>query len=81
MPNYTLDRSGPGKPWQCYFQRRDGSRFRKSTKETDKARAHVIAREWERVHADPTYKAANEITVGRAARNLEVALESRGLSE
>jgi integrase len=73
---------GPGGPSSLSSVRASvWQRFRRSTKETDKKRAHGVAKRWEHEHADPTYRPANAITFGAAARNLETALESRGLSQ
>ncbi len=45
-----------------------------------KSRAHAIAKEWERKHADPTHQAAHSTTLATAADQVTSALQDRGRS-
>lgn len=78
---YELFRRSESPFWFVNFIDREGRRVRQSTKESDKRRAHVVARELERKLADPTYRTANETTVGEAAVNLAEHLENTGKAE
>jgi integrase len=77
---YELFRVDGSPYWYCYFLDRNGKRVRKSTKETVAARAHAVAREWERRYADPTYRAANDTTLDDACENLIEYLANKGRS-
>lgn len=78
---YQLYRRGRSPFWYVDFTDRDGQRVRTSTKESDKKRAHAVARELERQLADPTYRATNETTIGVACDNLREHLTNKGRAE
>jgi integrase len=72
---YELYRRDGGQRWHAYFIDREGVRQRKSTRQTDKRRAAVVADEWYRRLADPTYSAANATSLQDAAKHLIEALK------
>lgn len=78
---YELYRRPRSPFWYVDFISRDGRRVRTSTKESDQKRAHIVARDLERLHGDPTYNAANARTIGTAAVALKEHLENRGRSK
>ncbi len=81
MPTHTpyeLFRVEGSPFWYVYIRDRQGNRLRKTTRETDKTRAHAVARELERRFADPTYSAAHATTIAVAADNLKEFLENAG---
>jgi integrase len=72
---YQLYQRDGGTRWQAYFIDRAGKRHRCSTKQTDKRKATVVADEWYRKLADPTYSAAHATTIQSAAGDLIEALK------
>ncbi len=72
---YKLYRRDGGDRWHAYFIDREGNRQRCSTKQTDKRRAGLVADEWYRRLADPSYSAANSTTLQSASKHLIEALK------
>ena len=77
---YDLYRPDDSPFWYVNFIDRDGARVRKSTRESNKERAHAVARELERQHADPTYRASNGTSLSVASADLKEHLENKGRS-
>lgn len=71
---YTLKRDPESRRFVVSFVDRDGKRFRKSTRKTDRAEARAVADRWYQRHSDPTYAAADATTVREAADGLMRAL-------
>jgi integrase len=63
-----------------YFLDRSGRRIRRSTRETNKARAHAVAKELERRHADPTHRASDATTIADAVSRFVASLTDAGRS-
>ena len=78
---YTLNQDPNSGRWQLFFLDREGQRVRKSTKQTDKRKAVVIADELYRKFGDPTYRAAHEATLGTGAAALIEHLTNQGRSK
>lgn len=78
---YTLNQDPNSGRWQLFFLDREGKRVRKTTKQTDKRKAVVIADELYRRFGDPTYRAANEATLGTGATALIEHLTNQGRSK
>jgi len=66
-----------GKVWWVRWYER-GTKFRRSTKETNRSNAEIVRRKWEKQVADPFYSAANQATVASAAERFLEELASEG---
>lgn len=77
---YTLYRISDSPFYFVQFVSRDGRRVRRSTKEATLDRAHAVAKELERKHGDPTYRAQDAATVADAIKRFVESQEQAGRS-
>ena len=70
-----------GDTWYAWFYDANGTRYQRTTRQTDKRAAEATLREWERRAADPTYAAAHETTLEDALRGMLRDRKLKGRAE